>query len=53
MQPTDQQIRQLEVEAGAAGDHEMVVICRRALCGDADAVTEVANVIREAAGNDG
>jgi len=45
---TDEQIKALRDEAGAAGDSEQVVICDRALYGDDAARDECASVIAEA-----
>jgi hypothetical protein len=46
---TREVIEKLEVEAGSAGDDEMVEICRRAAAGDERAIIEVARCISEAA----
>ena len=46
---TDWQIELMRVEAGAAGDTEMVKICRRALNGSARARKECERVLEEAA----
>ena len=48
-EPTRKQIAALRDEAAAAGDDAMVAICRDALDGDEDAVTKVAQCIRDAA----
>lgn len=48
-QVSDDQIRQLRTEAGAAGDREQVALCDRALAGDAAARAECAEVIGDAA----
>lgn len=45
---TDQQIKSLMIEAGAAGDLEMVAICQRALDGDLRALWECDRVIEAA-----
>lgn len=41
-------VRLLRVEAGAAGDLDMVTICDAALEGDAEALAECARVVRSA-----
>lgn len=46
--PTTQQLHDLRSEAGSAGDAEMVAICDRALEGDAEALSECADVIAAA-----
>lgn len=46
---TDEQIRTLRTEAGAAGDDEQVAICTAALNGVLAARVECARVIAEAA----
>jgi hypothetical protein len=45
---TDEQIEALRVEAGAAGDLDMAMICQTALDGDATARAECARVIADA-----
>ncbi len=49
---TDSQIEALRVEAGAAGDLEMVDVCTDALGGDGGARAECAQVIVSAEGRD-
>ena len=49
---TDDNISTLCNEAATAGDEEMVVLCDRALVGDADARAEVERVIADAAAQD-
>jgi hypothetical protein len=46
---TDDQIKALRIEAGAAGDARMIVICIQALDGDIKARAKCARVIAEAA----
>lgn len=48
---TDDQIEDLRIEAGFAGDEEMIKICRRALNGSQRARRVCARVIRFAATN--
>jgi len=45
---TDSDIRDLQTEAGEAGDREQVALCRAALTGDAAARRECEAVILEA-----
>jgi hypothetical protein len=45
---TDDMIRALRTEAGAAGDSETVTACDAALDGDADAAADVARIITDA-----
>lgn len=46
--PSDADIHALRVEAGAAGDYEMVVICEEALAGNLSAREECERVIAAA-----
>jgi hypothetical protein len=46
---TDDQIKALRIEAGAAGDARMIVICIQALDGDIKARAKCARVIADAA----
>jgi hypothetical protein len=48
MDVTDEQIRALEIEAGAAGDEVQVELCRRALDGDDDARAKCGRAIEAA-----
>jgi len=45
---TDEQIADLQTEAGEAGDRAQVTLCRKALAGDAAARRECVAVILEA-----
>ena len=45
---TDEQIADLQTEAGEAGDRAQVALCRKALAGDAAARAECEAVILEA-----
>lgn len=45
---TRSEVRQWQIEAGAAGDQVMVETCERALAGDAAAWAEVERIDRDA-----
>jgi len=45
---SNEQIKALRKEAGAAGDYEMVEVCDRALAGDDAAIAECEKIIADA-----